>query len=62
MNAPPSSGTPLRNVRVPDDLWAAAQRVAAEQGTTVSAVIVDRLRRYVRNHDRRQRRRPEADQ
>lgn len=39
--------TPLRNVRVPDDLWAAAQRRAAEDDTTVSAVIVEHLEQYV---------------
>lgn len=40
--------TPTRGIRVPDDLWEAAQAVAAERGETVSGVVVDRLRQYVR--------------
>lgn len=44
-----SQPTPLRSVRVPDDVWQAAQRRAAERGETVSAVIVRALRRYGRS-------------
>jgi antitoxin component of RelBE/YafQ-DinJ toxin-antitoxin module len=40
--------TPLRNVRVDDQLWTAVQAKAAAQGRTVSDVIRDMLRRYVR--------------
>lgn len=39
--------TPLRAVRVPDDLWAAAHAKAAEKGETVSAVLLRALERYV---------------
>jgi hypothetical protein len=39
--------TPLRNVRVADDLWSAARERALQNGTTLSAVIVDALERYV---------------
>jgi ABC-type amino acid transport system permease subunit len=39
---------PLRTVRVPDDLWEAAQAKAMEEGTTVSAVILAALRRFTR--------------
>ncbi len=38
--------TPIRTVRVPDDVWQAAQERAAEKGESVSAVIVRALRRY----------------
>jgi len=38
--------TPIRNVRVPDDVWYAAAARAADDGTTVSAVIVSALRDY----------------
>lgn len=38
--------TPIRTVRVPDDVWQAAQDRAAENGETVSAVIVRALKRY----------------
>ena len=40
--------TPSRNVRVPDDLWHAAQAKAAERGETVSDVVRRALERYVR--------------
>jgi ribosomal protein L14 len=38
--------TPIRTVRVPDDVWQAAQDRAAKKGETVSAVIVRALKRY----------------
>ncbi len=40
--------TPLRSVRIPDDLWAAALERAAENGETVTDVVLRALRRYVR--------------
>jgi negative regulator of replication initiation len=40
-------GTPLRNVRVADDLWQAAMSKAAERGETVSDVVRRALERYV---------------
>lgn len=40
--------TPIRAVRIPDDLWQAAQRRAAERGETVSDAIRRSLTRYVR--------------
>jgi plasmid stability protein len=40
--------TPLRAIRVPDDLWRAAQAKAAEHGESVSEVIRKCLRRYAR--------------
>jgi hypothetical protein len=39
--------TTPRAVRVPDDLWVAALACAAEQGTTLSAVIRAALAAYV---------------
>ena len=41
-------GTPLRNVRVPDDLWQAAMAKAAERGETLSDVLRRALERYVK--------------
>ena len=35
--------TPLRNVRIPDDLWQEAKTAAHKQGTTVSEVIRTKL-------------------
>jgi uncharacterized protein GlcG (DUF336 family) len=40
--------TPLRSIRVATDIWQAAQAKAKEQGTTVSAVIVEALRSYIK--------------
>jgi hypothetical protein len=42
--------TPLRNVRVPDDVWQAALAATAYNGTTVTAVVVAALERYVKRH------------
>lgn len=42
--------TPLRNVRVPDDLWNAAKEAAESQGVDLSEVIRAALRRYVMRH------------
>lgn len=43
--------TPNRVVRVPDDLWHAAQAKAAERGEKVSEVIRKSLARYVDGGD-----------
>lgn len=40
--------TPLRSVRIPDDVWQAAQSKAEREGTTVTAVVLAALQRYVR--------------
>jgi NRPS condensation-like uncharacterized protein len=40
--------TPLRSVRIPDDLWAAAKARADERGETVTDAIIRALRRYAR--------------
>lgn len=45
--------TPQRAIRVPDDLWRAAQAVAKERGETLSDVIREALAEYVRRHGRR---------
>lgn len=38
--------TPMRSVRVPDDVWEAARAEAERRGETVSSAIVRFLRRY----------------
>lgn len=40
------STTPARSVRIPDQVWHAAQERAAKEGTTVTAVILRALTRY----------------
>lgn len=39
--------TPTRTIRVPDDLWDEARRLAAVEGRTVTDVIIAALRRFV---------------
>lgn len=41
---------PIRTVRVPDELWEAVKRVAADNDETVTDVILRALERYVRLH------------
>jgi predicted HicB family RNase H-like nuclease len=36
-----------RSLRIPDELWRAAVAKAASEGTTVTAVVVAALTRYV---------------
>lgn len=38
--------TPLRSFRIPDDIYEAAQKKAAEKGETVSDVVRRALERY----------------
>ena len=46
---------PLRNIRVPDDLWHAAQKaVEVRDDQSLSQVIRTFLARYVRETERRQ--------
>lgn len=42
--------TPLRNLRVSDDLWDAAQSIAVERGESVSDVLRAALMRYVKRY------------
>ena len=39
--------TPVRTLRVPDELWQAAKTKAATKGTTISAELNAFLRRWV---------------
>ena len=41
------SKTPLRAIRVDDELWEAAQAKAAKEGDSLSAIIRDALRAYI---------------
>lgn len=47
---PNQPATPTHSVRVPEDLWQAALRVAHDRGETVADVIRRALERYVRAH------------
>lgn len=47
---PESGNTPVRSVRVPDERWDAARRIADERGETMSELINRLLEREVRHH------------
>lgn len=47
VTVPNKPKTPLRNVRIDDELWANAKGIAASRGETVSDVIRAGLERYV---------------
>lgn len=42
--------TTLRNVRVPESLWASALALARSRGETISDVLREALEEYVRKH------------
>lgn len=48
---PNQPATPTRSVRVPDELWEAVKRKAADRGETVTDVILRALKRYLRDYD-----------
>lgn len=48
---PNQPATPNRTVRIPDDIWEAAKEKAADEGETVTDVIIRALQRYVRDYD-----------
>lgn len=52
--------TPVRSLRVPDDLWTAAKDTAARRGELVGDVLVCALQRYVHRHATRETASPDA--
>jgi hypothetical protein len=42
-----ASNTPIRTVRIDDELWAAVQEQAKFDGITVTSIIIDGLLRYL---------------
>jgi predicted DNA binding CopG/RHH family protein len=44
---PNAPKTPIRTLRVSDELWSAVQAKAAEQGITVTSVIIDALEKFI---------------
>lgn len=50
VSPPDKPRTPHRTIRVPDDLWDAAMRVAHDRGESLSDVIRDCIRDYVRKY------------
>lgn len=47
---PTEDHTPRRTVRIPDELWQDVKRKAADQDRTVTEVVIDLLRRWVRDY------------
>jgi hypothetical protein len=52
---PKTGETPIRHVRVEDTLWEQIGEIAREQDRSVSAVVLDALKRYVTWYRRQQR-------
>lgn len=46
---PNAPKTPLRNIRVPDELWQAAMAKAMQRGETLSDVLRHALEKYVKS-------------
>jgi predicted HicB family RNase H-like nuclease len=44
--------TPVRGIRVPDDLWNAALAKASARGDSLSQVIREALRKYLQAEER----------
>lgn len=44
---PRTGETPIRHVRVSGRIWDEIGRIASEQGRSVSAVVIDALKRYI---------------
>lgn len=50
---PATGKTPVRNLRVADDLWHALQEKAAAEGRTVTEVLTTYIKRYVSSPPRK---------
>ena len=48
---PNAPKTPTRTIRVSDELWTAVQKKAADEGITVTSIILDALNDYVSEVD-----------
>lgn len=46
-----SKGTPIRTVRIPDDVWARAQARASAEGRSLSGLMQSAIRRYADGED-----------
>lgn len=41
--------TPVRSIRIPDELWDLVKRRADDEAKTMTEVVIDALKRHVRN-------------
>jgi predicted DNA binding CopG/RHH family protein len=44
---PNAPKTPTRTIRVSDELWLAVQKKAAEQGITVTSILIEALEKFI---------------
>ncbi len=44
---PNAPKTPTRTIRVPDELWLAVQKKAAEQGITVTSILIEAMEKFI---------------
>jgi Ribbon-helix-helix protein, copG family len=49
---PRTGETPIRHVRIADKVWAEVERIAREEGRSVTSVVRDALARYLAWHKR----------
>lgn len=49
-----TKGTKQRSIRIDDELWDEAQRIAKERGDNLSFIIRDKLREYVEDNQEEQ--------
>jgi hypothetical protein len=52
---PRTGETPIRHVRVGEELWGQVGDIAREQGKSMTAVVVEALKRHVAAHKRSKR-------
>lgn len=52
---PGGRGTPVHSVRLPEELWRAAQAEAKRRGVSVSELLRDLLERHLKAIERRKR-------
>lgn len=52
---PKTGETPIRHARIDDNLWSQIGEIAREQGRSVTAVVIDALKRYVTWYKRQKR-------
>jgi antitoxin component of RelBE/YafQ-DinJ toxin-antitoxin module len=48
------ANTPIRHIRIPDEVWDAARTATESNGTTIAAVINAALRKYITRHTPKQ--------
>jgi len=44
---PNAPKTPTRTIRVSDELWLAVQKKAAEQGITVTSILIEAMEKFI---------------